>query len=172
MTKFDQLCGCLQEDQSARNQKPTTHCNETKHKTKTEKKQTNNIFSALRFNVFMFKVLPYLEEIKTKISLSECTHSFLHLSFIFYLHLLHDYGSDAETTKQSDDKTCLLLETFLHGVIAWDALPMLIPTLMRRKKNLKNPNTSETRPRNRLSRNQSHRRVSNFRDYLIILTFH
>lgn len=139
MTKFDQLCGCLQEDQSARNQKPTTHCNETKHKTKTEKKQTNNIFSALRFNVFMFKVLPYLEEIKTKISLSECTHSFLHLSFIFYLHLLHDYGSDAETTKQSDDKTCLLLETFLHGVIAWDALPMLIPTLMRRKKKFKKP---------------------------------
>lgn len=50
---------------------------------------------------------------------------------------MHDYGSDAETTKQCDDKTCLLLETFLHGVIAWDALPMLIPTLMRRKKNLK-----------------------------------
>ena len=47
---------------------------------------------------------------------------------------MHDYGSDAETTKQSDDKTCLLLEKFLHGVIAWDALPMLIPTLMRKKK--------------------------------------
>ena len=48
---------------------------------------------------------------------------------------MRDYGSDAETVKQCDDKTCLLLETFLHGVIAWDALPMLIPTLMRRKKN-------------------------------------
>ena len=47
---------------------------------------------------------------------------------------MHDYGSDAETTKQSDDKTCLLLEKFLHGVIAWEALPMLIPTLMRKKK--------------------------------------
>lgn len=62
---------------------------------------------------------------------------------------MHDYGGDAETTKQCDDKTCLLLETFLHGVIAWEALPMLIPTLMRKKKfKEKNPNTSETRPRN------------------------
>lgn len=84
---------------------------------------------------------------------------------------MHDYGSDAETTKQSDDKTCLLLEKFLHGVIAWDALPMLIPTLMRKKKFKKTPNTSETHPRYRLSRNQSHRRVSNYRDHLIILTF-
>ena len=102
-------------------------------------------------------------------------HCFLHLSFIFLSASsceMHDYGSDAETTKQSDDKTCLLLEKFLHGVIAWDALPMLIPTLMRKKKILKKPNTSETRPRYRLSRNQSHRRVSNYRDHLIILTFH
>lgn len=68
MTKFDQLRGCLQEDQSARNQKPTTHCNETQNiKRKLKKKnQTNNIFSVLRCNGFVFKVLPFLEEIKIK----------------------------------------------------------------------------------------------------------
>ena len=45
------------------------------------------------------------------------------------------------------------------------------PNSNEEKKILKNPNTSETRLRYRLSRNQSHRRVSNYRDHLIILTF-
>ena len=66
MTKFDQMRGCLQEDQRARNQKPTTHCNETQSIKRKLKKKKQNIFTVLRFNGFMFKVLPFLEEIKTK----------------------------------------------------------------------------------------------------------